>query len=100
MAAVAGGPALAGPDGAQGVRSTGQEEAPSTFWSRRDFLTLAAWGGVLASLGAALVEFVRYMLPRPLIEPAPGVDAGWPDTYPASGTGGARHRRTALGGPA
>lgn len=59
--------------------------AATTLWGRRDVLSLAAWAGVLASLGAALIGFVRYMFPRVLFEPSPRFDAGRPETY-APGT--------------
>lgn len=60
-----------------------EEATPAlpTLWGRRDVLSLAAWAGVLASLGAALIGFVRYMFPRVLFEPSPRFDAGAPDAY-------------------
>lgn len=70
----------------------------ATLWARRDFLTLAAWACVVGSLMAALTAFGRFMLPRPLIEPTPGVDAGWPGTYYASGTGRAAPQNAGRGG--
>lgn len=57
------------------------EPAATTLWGRRDVLSLAAWAGVLASLGAAMIGFIRFMFPRVLFEPSPRFDAGTPDTY-------------------
>ncbi len=52
-----------------------------TIWSRRDFLSLAGWGGVLAFLVTVSVAFLRFMFPRVLFEPSPRFNAGRPDTY-------------------
>lgn len=57
------------------------EEIESTIWSRRDFLSLTAWGGVLAFLSTISVAFLRFMFPRVLFEPSPRFNAGRPDTY-------------------
>ena len=69
--------------------------APATLWSRRDFLSLAGWAGVLSSLGAALLGFGRFMFPRVLFEPDPVFRAGAPDTY-VSGTVDERFKFYAL----
>ena len=58
-----------------------EDGGPASLWSRRDFFSLAAWAGVLASLAAALVGFGRYMFPRVLFEPSPQFDAGRPADY-------------------
>jgi len=52
-----------------------------TIWSRRDFLSLTGWGGVLAFLVTVSVAFLRFMFPRVLFEPSPRFNAGRPDTY-------------------
>jgi cytochrome b6-f complex iron-sulfur subunit len=57
------------------------EEAEATTWSRRDFLSLAGWGGVLAFLSTVTVAFLRFMFPRVLFEPNPVFRAGRPETY-------------------
>jgi cytochrome b6-f complex iron-sulfur subunit len=58
-----------------------EEERDATTWSRRDFLSLAAWGGVLAFLSTVTVAFMRFMFPRVLFEPTPRFNAGRPDTF-------------------
>lgn len=58
-----------------------EEEGEATTWSRRDFLSLTAWGGVLAFLATISVAFLRFMFPRVLFEPNPRFNAGRPDTY-------------------
>ena len=58
-----------------------EEEGEATIWSRRDFLSLTAWGGVLAFLSTVTVAFMRFMFPRVLFEPDPRFNAGRPDTY-------------------
>lgn len=58
-----------------------EEEGERTIWSRRDFLSLTAWGGVLAFLSTITVAFLRFMFPRVLFEPSPRFNAGRPDTY-------------------
>jgi len=52
-----------------------------TIWSRRDFLSLTGWGGVLAFLVTVSVAFLRFMFPRVLFEPSPRFNAGRPDRY-------------------
>lgn len=58
-----------------------EEPEEATTWSRRDFLSLTAWGGVLAFLSTVSVAFLRFMFPRVLFEPNPRFSAGRPDTY-------------------
>lgn len=60
-----------------------EEPEEATTWSRRDFLSLTAWGGVLAFLSTVSVAFLRFMFPRVLFEPNPRFSAGRPDTYQA-----------------
>ncbi len=57
-------------------------EAEATLWSRRDFFSLAGWGGLLAVLAAAGIAFMRFMFPRVLFEPSPVFKAGFPSEYP------------------
>lgn len=52
-----------------------------TLWSRRDIFSLAGWGAILASLGAAGLAFARFMFPRVLFEPNPTFIAGSPESY-------------------
>ena len=59
-----------------------EQEAPSTLWSRRDFFSLAGWGGIVAALGAGGLAFGRFMFPRVLFEPTPTFKAGLPEEYP------------------
>ena len=61
-----------------------EESDEATIWSRRDFLSLTAWGGVLAFLSTVSVAFLRFMFPRVLFEPNPRFDAGRADTYQPS----------------
>lgn len=57
------------------------EEDETTIWSRRDFLSLTAWGGVFAFLSTLSVAFLRFMFPRVLFEPNPRFNAGRPETF-------------------
>ncbi|MFQ5882592.1 MAG: twin-arginine translocation signal domain-containing protein [Candidatus Methylomirabilales bacterium] len=41
----------------------GAETSEATIWSRRDFLSLTAWGGVLAFLSTVSIAFLRFMFP-------------------------------------
>lgn len=54
----------------------------STIWSRRNFLSLSAWGMFIASLSIAGASFLRFMFPRVLFEPSPVVKLGFPNEYP------------------
>ncbi len=58
-----------------------EEVGETTIWSRRDFISLTAWGGVLAFLSTISVAFLRFMFPRVLFEPSPRFKAGRPDTF-------------------
>lgn len=58
------------------------EEGEATIWSRRDFFSLAGWGGILAALAAGGLAFGRFMFPRVLFEPSPTFKAGLPEEYP------------------
>lgn len=49
------------------------------LWTRRSFLTLAGWGGLLSIIGAFKLAFLRFMFPRVLFEPSPIFKAGYPD---------------------
>ena len=57
------------------------DEDETTIWSRRDFLSLTAWGGVFAFLSTLSVAFLRFMFPRVLFEPSPRFNAGRPETF-------------------
>lgn len=58
------------------------EEPAPTIWSRREFFSLAGWGGILTVLGAGALGFGRFMFPRVLFEPSPIFKAGLPQEYP------------------
>jgi len=62
-------------------RAEVEEPGDATTWSRRDFLSLTAWGGVLAFLSTISVAFLRFMFPRVLFEPSPRFNAGRPETF-------------------
>ncbi len=68
-----------------GLEPTKSQEAEeitdATTWSRRDFFSLAAWGGVFAFLSTVSVAFLRFMFPRVLFEPSPIFRAGRPETF-------------------
>lgn len=63
------------------IRTEVEDPAEATTWSRRDFISLTAWGGVLAFLATISVAFLRFMFPRVLFEPSPRFSAGSPETY-------------------
>ena len=50
-------------------------------FSRRHFLSVAAWGGFFLSLGVGLLGALRYMFPRVLFEPSLTFKAGRPEDY-------------------
>ena len=51
------------------------------LWSRRGWLSLLGWGGVLTSLNITILAFLRFMYPRVLFEPSPMFKAGTPGSY-------------------
>ncbi len=50
-------------------------------WSRRDFLSLGGWAGVLGTFGILTLGFVRFLYPRVLFEPSTLFKAGRADDY-------------------
>src|SRR5437867_1591780 len=51
------------------------------IWSRRDLISLSAWGAVLSAWGIGLLAFTRFMFPRVLFEPPSSFKAGYPEEY-------------------
>ncbi len=62
---------------------TGQPPKPAegALWYRRNFLSMAAWSGLLTFIGASLIGFTRFMFPRVLFEPVTIFKAGRPESY-------------------
>jgi len=63
------------------IGKEGGLEEGTTLWSRRDFFSLAGWGGIAAVLGTSGLAFARYMFPRVLFEPNPVFNAGRAESY-------------------
>src|SRR5262245_54082261 len=61
-----------------GTKTTDTE---NTIWSRRNFLSLSAWGMFALSMTAAVGAFVRFLFPRVLFEPSPKIKLGFPNEY-------------------
>ena len=55
------------------------------WFTRKEFLTLAAWGSFLAGLGGTLMAVLRYMLPNVAYDPPTLFKIGKPEDY-APGT--------------
>ncbi len=51
------------------------------IWSRRNFLSLAGWGGAMTGLGIGTLAWVRMMYPRVLFEPPTRFKLGQPNEY-------------------
>jgi cytochrome b6-f complex iron-sulfur subunit len=51
------------------------------IWSRRDLISLGAWGGILTCFGIASLALLRLMFPRVLFEPPTAFKAGLPTEY-------------------
>jgi cytochrome b6-f complex iron-sulfur subunit len=62
------------------VRDDAQQTKDWT-WSRRDFLSLGGWAGVLGALGVLTAGFARFMYPRVLFEPSTIFKAGKAEDY-------------------
>jgi cytochrome b6-f complex iron-sulfur subunit len=72
----------AAPAGAPPLVPAGDGTDPKQgIWSRRDLLSLGAWGAVLTSWGIGLLAFTRFMFPRVLFEPPSAFKAGTPEEY-------------------
>lgn len=50
-------------------------------WSRRDFLSIAGWAGVLGAWGIGSLAFLRYLYPRVSFDPPTRFKAGPPSDY-------------------
>lgn len=64
----------------QEARTPRLRKERDTF-ARRHFLSVAAWGGFLLSLGIGALGMLRFMFPRVLFEPSSSFEAGKPDDY-------------------
>jgi len=51
------------------------------LWTRRKFLGVLSWLGIIGTLNVALIGFVRFMYPRVLFEPSPVFKAGLPSEF-------------------
>ena len=51
------------------------------IWSRRDILSLGAWGAIITCLNVAGLTILRMMYPRVLFEPPTAFKAGFPNEY-------------------
>lgn len=64
-----------------GSQRVAPQKTSDNLWSRRSFLSLAAWGAFLTVLHGGLLGFLRYLFPRVLFEPSPSFEAGLPEDY-------------------
>jgi len=62
------------------------------IWSRRNFLSLSAWGMFALTMLGGVGAFVRFLFPRVLFEPSPLIKLGFPDEYPKNAVS-ERHKR-------
>ena len=53
------------------------------WFTRREFLTLAAWGAFLASVGGSLLATLRYFIPNMTYDPPATFKVGRPGDYTA-----------------
>ncbi|MBI3616237.1 MAG: Rieske 2Fe-2S domain-containing protein [Candidatus Omnitrophica bacterium] len=51
------------------------------WFTRREFLTLAAWGAFLAGLAGSALAFLRFFIPRVTYDPPSLFKVGKPDEY-------------------
>ncbi len=51
------------------------------WFTRKEFLTLAAWGAFLAGLGGALLAMLRYFIPNITYDPPSVFKVGKPEDY-------------------
>src|SRR5712672_1754343 len=58
-----------------------EAESGNNIWSRRDLLSLAAWGAILTCFAAAGGAILRLLFPRVLFEPPTSFKAGYPAEY-------------------
>ena len=65
-----------------GSKTTSDREGQGHLWARRSFLTRLGWLGVLGTLGASMVAFVRLLFPRAPIEAPTHFSVGKPSEFP------------------
>src|SRR5260370_40462892 len=66
------------PGGNPGIPET---ESGNFIWSRRDLVSLAAWGAILTYFAASGGAILRMLFPRVLFEPPTSFQAGYPTEY-------------------
>lgn len=64
-----------------GSERVAPDKVGDNLWSRRNFLSLAAWGAFGVAMTAFLLGFLRFLYPRVLFEPSPKFFAGKPEDY-------------------
>ncbi|MCB1214794.1 MAG: Rieske 2Fe-2S domain-containing protein [Deltaproteobacteria bacterium] len=72
---------MAKPSTIPGSQRVAPQQSSDNLWSRRSFLSFAAWGAFLTVLSGGLLGFLRYLFPRVLFEPSPVFEAGTPEDY-------------------
>jgi cytochrome b6-f complex iron-sulfur subunit len=68
------------------IKSTHQKEVDESkvwnlWFTRREFLTLAAWGTFFAALGGSILAIFRFFIPRVTYDPASVFKIGRPEEY-------------------
>lgn len=58
-----------------------ETKVPNLWFTRREFLSLAAWGAVLAGLGASVLSILRFFIPQITYDPPSIFKIGKPDEY-------------------
>ncbi len=58
-----------------------QSKVWNLWFTRREFLTLAAWGTFLAGLGGSLLGLLRFFIPRITYDPPAQFKIGHPEDY-------------------
>ena len=58
-----------------------ETKVPNLWFTRREFLSLTAWGCVFAGLGASVLAVLRYVIPQITYDPPSIFKIGKPEEY-------------------
>ena len=74
-------PAPKGPQKSVQQIEVDQSKVWNLWFTRREFLTLAAWGAFLAGLGGSLAALLRFFIPQVTFDPPAMFKVGKPEEY-------------------
>lgn len=74
-------PAAKGPMKSMQQVEVDESKVWNLWFTRREFLTLAAWGAFLAGLAGSALAFLRFFIPRVTYDPPSLFKVGKPDEY-------------------